>query len=257
MPAVEYQEDGHIALITINRPESMNSINREVMSGLLEAFTRFRDNRDLRVSILTGIGDRAFSAGADLKEATEGGTADRTPWEPLPTGIHYGMELWKPVIAAVNGYCLGGGLELALSCDIRIGSENSSYGLPEVSRGIIPGGGGTQRLTRIIGLGEAMELLLTGRRIDAQEALRLGLVTHVVPLENLIDKAKELASEIAENAPLSIQASKEAAMRGLNTTLQEGLRIEQWQFALISQTEDAKEGPLAFVEKRAPNYQGH
>ena len=259
MAVLETQVDGHIFIMTLNRPESMNAFSSELIAAVGEAWKRFREDGELRVAIITGAGERAFSAGADLKEMAQRNTSGpqrSTFWDMPEPQLYRGMELWKPVIAAVNGFALGGGLETAMACDIRIASENASFGLPEVSRGIIPGAGGTQRLPRLVGFGIALELLMTGRRIDAQEAYRIGLVNHVVPLDQLMDKAMEIAREIGANAPLAVQAAKEAAYRGMNTTLQEGLRIENFESQAIRYTDDAKEGPRAFAEKREANYQG-
>ena len=256
MAAFELEVDGHIAIMRLNRPDAMNAINREMREGMDEAFKRLNEDRELRVAILIGEGGRAFSAGADLKEMAEGG--DRgTPWTTRPPSLMGTLEVWKPLIAAIDGFCLGGGLEMALSCDIRVATETSQFGLPEVSRGIIPGAGGTQRLPRAIPFGIALELLMTGKRISAEEAARWGIVNHVVPnRDELLPKCLEIAGQIGQNAPLAVQAAKEAAYRGRYTSLAEGLRIEQFESGLLSATEDAKEGPRAFAEKRAANYQG-
>lgn len=260
MAVLETKVDGHVFIMTLNRPESMNAFSSDLIAAVGEAFQRFATDGDLRVAIMTGAGDRAFSAGADLKEMAsrnaDSGPQRNTFWDQPVPQLYRGLELWKPVIAAVNGFALGGGCETAMACDIRIASEQASFGLPEVARGIIPGAGGTQRMPRLVPFGIALELLMTGRRIDAQEAYRIGLVNHVVPHDQLMDKALEVAREIEVNAPLAVAAAKESAYRGVNTTLQEGLRIENFESQAIRFTDDAKEGPRAFAEKREANYQG-
>lgn len=260
MAVLETRMEGHTFVMTLNRPESMNAFSSELIAAVGDAWVRVRDDGDIRSVIMTGAGDRAFSAGADLKEMASRNAADgpqrNTFWDQGEPQLYRGLELWKPIIAAVNGFALGGGCETAMSCDIRIASETASFGLPEVARGIIPGAGGTQRIPRLVPFGIALELLMTGRRIPADEAYRIGLVNHVVPPDQLMDKALEIAGEIGANAPLAVMAAKEAAYRGLNTTLQEGLRIENFESMAIRHTEDAKEGPRAFAEKREANYQG-
>ena len=252
-----YEKKERLAYVTLNRPDVLNAINQEMRRELAEVWTDIRNDPEVWVAIVTGAGDRAFSAGADLKDM-----ASRTPeefaaefWRPALPALNRGLELWKPVIAAVNGLAVGGGLEIALASDIRIASENARFGLMEVLRGILPGGGGTQRLPRAIPLGLAMEMLLTGDLIDAQEAYRVGLVNRVVPRSELLPEAEKLANKLCYNsAPLSVRAIKEAAMRGLNTTLEEGLRIESLMRRIISTTDDSREGPRAFSDKRKPNY---
>jgi enoyl-CoA hydratase/carnithine racemase len=257
---ITYEERGRIAIITINRPDRMNAIDPQTSSELLEAWTHFRDTDDLWAAILTGAGDRAFSAGNDLVamsraqqagDAAGGGRGGATFG-----GITRDFTCWKPMIAAINGYCLAGGLEMALSYDIRVAADHAQFGLAEVTRGIIPGAGGTQRLPRIIPFGPALELLLTGRRFDAQWALRYGLVTHVVPKDQVMAKAIEIAEEICANAPVSVRLVKEAAYRGADMTLEDGLRLEVQQSRIVIQTEDAREGPLAFAQKRQPVWKG-
>jgi len=259
MSVVLYEKRDRIAYVTINRPEAMNAYNDEVRRGLRAAFGDFRHDRDAWVAILTGAGERAFSAGADLKEMSRrfqsaGGSDDF--WSPEPPMLVRGMGVWKPIIAAVNGYCLAGGLELALACDIRIAAEHATFALTEVRRGIIPGGGGTQRLPRAVPLGIALEMLFTGEPIDAQEAWRIGLVNRVVAAAELMPAAEALARRICQNAPLSVRAVKELAYRGRNLTLEEGLREELLMARAIRTTEDSREGPLAFAEKREPRWKG-
>ncbi len=252
------ERDGHVATITINRPEAMNALNSAVRRGLTEALTEFRDVPDLWVAILTGAGERAFSAGADLVEMSRRsqGEFQDAFWESGTPGLTRGLEVNKPVIAAINGYCLAGGLELALACDIRIAAEHAQFGLTEVTRGIIPGGGGTQRLPRLIPLGAALELLFTGDRIPANEAVRLGIINRVVKAQELLPEARRLAERINQNAPLAVRAVTEAALRGLEVPLEQGLRIEAMLSRIIRDTEDSREGPRAFAEKRPARYQG-
>jgi len=254
------ERDG-IAILTLNRPEAMNALNTPLRRALLDALLWFRDTPALRVAIITGAGNRAFSAGADLKEMAERNRDLREGghdpfWDPEAPSLNRGLTIWKPIIAAINGYCLAGGLELALACDVRIAAEHATFALTEVARGIIPGGGGTQRLPRLVPFGIALELLLTGRRIDAVEAYRIGLVNRVVPAEQLLPAAEELAREMLRNAPLSLQAVKEAAYRGISLPLEEGLRIEAYLSRIVRTTRDSVEGPTAFKEKREPLWQG-
>jgi len=259
-----YEKRGRIAYVTINRPERMNAIDLDTSRELYQAFGDFRDDDEVWVSILTGTGERAFSAGADLVALAEafsgeegrGKREGRMGFDTPFGGITRAMEIWKPMIAAINGYCLAGGLELALACDIRVAAEHASFGLPEPTRAIIPGAGGTQRLPRAIPLAVAMELLLTGGRIDAATALRCGLVSHVVPLAELMPKAEEIAAAICQCGPLAVRAIKEAAYRGLDLSLEEGLALEGKKAGEVLRSEDAREGPLAFAQKRKPEYKG-
>ena len=217
---------------------------------------------DLWVAILTGAGDKAFSAGADLKKMIPMlGTLsaferkEREDKFPGLGGITRNLNIWKPIIAAINGFCLAGGLEMALSCDLRVAAEHATFGFLEVSRGIIPGAGGTQRLPRMIPMAKAMEIILMAQRIDAQEALRLGLVNRVVPAAEVMPTALKMAEAILQNGPLAVRAAKEAIIRGLSLPLEEGLRLESVLQSYLLQTEDAKEGPKAFAEKRKANFQ--
>ena len=244
-----YEKEGHIATITINRPEALNAFDPETITEFSKALISVRDDDDVWVCIITGAGKRAFSVGADLKKLIP---AIQEGFEVPPT-IMRGLEIWKPFIAAVNGHALGGGLEVALACDIRIASENATFGLPEVRWAIIPGWGGTQRLPRVVPH-KALEMLITGQPIDAQEALRIGLVSKVVPQDELMPTAKDYARKICENGPLAVRAAKEAAIRGFNMSLEEGLRLEMTLFDRIAGSEDAKEGPRAFSERRKPEY---
>lgn len=252
-----------VFVVTIDRPEARNALSLAMGRELCTVWETFRDDADLRVAILTGAGDKSFCAGADLKEVgtyyrsmTPIERRERGEREPGVGGITRNLDPGKPIIAAVNGHCLAGGLEMALACDIRIAAEHATFGLPEVHWGIIPGAGGTQRLPRTIPLGLAMEMLLTGDPIDAATAFRFGLVNRVVPLANLLDEAKGLAARIARNGPLAIQAVRAAALRGRQLPLDDGLRLEQFYAEPLRQSEDAQEGLRAFAEKRTPKFTG-
>jgi enoyl-CoA hydratase/carnithine racemase len=254
-----YSKEGRIAYVTINRPEKLNAVDPLTSAELLQAFTDFKEDDEVWVAILTGAGERAFSTGNDLVATAmrAQGQGDTRPVPPAAFGgITRGFECWKPIIAAINGYCLAGGLEIALSCDIRVASENASFGLPEPTRGIIPGAGGTQRLPRMVPMAVAMKLLMTGGRIDARAALAAGLVSDVVPQDQLLSKAREIAEEICSCGPLAVRAIKEAAIRGREMSLDEGLALESEKSREIGRTEDAREGPLAFAQKRKPEYKG-
>jgi E-phenylitaconyl-CoA hydratase len=250
---VLYEVRNGIAWITLNRPEALNAINAAVSAGLEQAWSDFAADPAARVAVLIGAGDRAFSAGADLKErvVTDAGAPD-VRW------AHGGRErtVRKPTIAAINGYCLGGGFELALGCDIRIATPGARLGLPEIQRGFFPGGGGPMRLARMIPLTNAMEMLLTGDPIEAEEALRLGIISRIVPAEDLQAAAEDLARRILRNPPLSVEAVKELTLRALEKPWEPVSRLSQLYRALIGTTEDAKEGPRAFTEKRPPVYRG-
>ncbi|MDD4876599.1 MAG: enoyl-CoA hydratase-related protein [Dehalococcoidales bacterium] len=254
--ALDYQKEGKIAIFTINRPEARNAMNLEVNRELSEAMADFRDDDDLWVGIVTGAGDKAFSAGADINELLPflKKTAD-TPWRIMPNPSR-GFELYKPLIAAVNGMALGGGCELALACDLRIAVENARFGQPEILLGLVPGAGGTQRLSRMIPSCKAAEMLLMGKPITAQEAYRIGLINKVVPREELMSTAMEWAETICKAGPLAVRASKEAMLKGSAMTLADGLRFENLLFTRIMDTEDFAEGVAAFNEKRKANFKG-
>jgi enoyl-CoA hydratase/carnithine racemase len=256
--AIRYDKDGKIAIITINRPEAMNAMDRETSQELAEAFQDFDRDDQMLVAILTGAGDKAFSAGADLKKMygrAEDGKVGEIWDADRQWRLGQRLQVWKPVIAAINGYCLAGGLELALGCDIRIASETASFGCPEVRWGILHGYGAL-RLPKTVPLSAAMELLLTGDRIDAQEALRLGIVSRVVPAAELMPTARQLAAKICANGPLAVRVTKELAWRGLEMSLEEALRLYAALGALVRASEDAREGPRAFAEKRQPQFKG-
>ncbi len=252
-----YDRRERTAVITISRPERLNAIDADTSVELREAFTAFRDDPEQWVAVLTGAGEKAFSSGADLVAMAQAMREGRGTRLPVPFGgITRDFECWKPVIAAINGYCLAGGLELALCCDIRIAAEHAQFGLPEVTRAIIPGAGGTQRLPRAMPRAAAMYLLLTGGRFDAAWALRFGLVTELVPADQLLERALAIADEICRNGPLALRAVKEAALRGMEGSLAEGLNLETELGRQVLRSEDAREGPRAFAEKRPPVYRG-
>ncbi|MEE9199202.1 MAG: enoyl-CoA hydratase-related protein [Dehalococcoidia bacterium] len=247
-----YEKKDKVAYITINRPRVMNAMDAETFQRLGEAIREVDRDPEVWVAIVTGAGDKAFTSGADLKGYI--GREVEGPGEPYSMYEFYKLiPSIKPFIAAINGYCLAGGLELALSCDIRIASENASFGCPEVRWGVLHGYGAL-RLPRMIPMAEAMELLLIGDRIDAQKALRLGLVSRVVPQDQLMPTAEAIAHRICENAPLSVRVTKELAHRGAQMPHSEGLHLVHTLMAQLYATEDSKEGPRAFAEKRKPNY---
>jgi enoyl-CoA hydratase/carnithine racemase len=254
MAVVEYKKEDKIAIITLNRPEAMNSLSVDLRIALHDAMVDFRDDPNLWVAILTGAGDRAFSAGADIKSFRPA-TSEEVKKQPEGEAVR-ADKIWKPFIAAINGYCLGGGLELAMTCDIRIASENAQMGQPEINIGFMPGAGGTQRLPRFVPRAVAAEMLLTGNRIDAQEALRIGLVSRVVPLDQLLPTAMEIAGTICERGPLGVRASKEAMIKGYDMDLEDGLILERKLNAQIRTTEDFMEGAKAFAQKKPPQYKG-
>ena len=255
MAVVEYTKEGRIAIFTINRPEALNAQNLQVHRELHDAMVDFRDDDELWVGILTGAGDKAFGAGADIKELLPFLKKHGQSMWTFPTH-HTKMDLWKPLIAAINGFCLGGALEYALACDIRIAGEKARFGVPEVTLGLITGDGGTQRLPRMIPRCKAAELLLMGKIIDAQEAYRIGLVNIVVPPEQVMPTAKEWAQTICNAGPLAVRATKQAMIRGYEMPLEDGLRLEYMLNAYCTTTEDFTEGTTAFVEKRKPVYKG-
>jgi E-phenylitaconyl-CoA hydratase len=254
---VDFELEDGVAVITMNRPEVLNALDAEAYRQLSDAWTRVRDDRDVRVAVITGAGERSFSTGADIKSFL-GNPDQLSEFWLTQQGqlLNRGLEVWKPVIAAVNGYCIGGGLTLMLATDIRIAAEHASFGVAEVKRGVLAGNGGTQRIAKQLPHAIAMELLLVGDRIDARTAERWGLVNRVVPLDRLLDTALEYARRVAANAPLAVQATKELALRSRDMDIATGLRLEQALNRLLQFTEDAKEGPAAFAEKREPSFEG-
>jgi enoyl-CoA hydratase len=254
---VLYEKKGPIAYITINRPKVLNALNAKTISELRSAFEETRDDFEVRGVIFTGAGDKSFAAGADISEMAN--DTPLTAQEKTRTGqalTDLVENLGKPVIAAVNGFALGGGCELSMASTIRIAAETARFGQPEVKIGVMPGYGGTQRLPRLIGRGRALQLILSGEIIDAQEAYRIGLVNEVVPGANLIARAEAVLNQIISNAPVSVKYSIEAVNKGLDASLAEGLLLEASLFAICAGTEDKKEGTSAFLAKRAPQFQG-
>jgi enoyl-CoA hydratase len=246
-------EDG-IGIITLNRPKVLNALNHELMEELVSALEKFDNDDAVKVIILTG-GERAFAAGADISEMQDESTVsimlkDRfATWDKV-------RNTKKPIIAAVSGYALGGGCELAMTCDMIIASETAQFGQPEINIGVIPGAGGTQRLTRVVGKHKAMEMILTGRPISAKEAHAMGLVNKIAPVELFMETAKELAREIAAKSPVAVRMAKEAVLKSYDGTLSEGLQFERKNFYLLFSSEDQKEGMKAFLEKRPARFTG-
>ena len=257
LETVLYEKKTGIAYVTLNRPKVLNALNKTAIADLKAAFEDARDDSEVHGVILTGAGDKAFIAGADINEV-----ATDTPVQAEEKTRH-GQELMslienlgKPVIAAVNGFALGGGCEAALASTIRLAAENAKFGLPEVKLGIMPGYGGTQRLPRLVGKGVALHLILTGGMIGAQEAYRIGLVNEVVTPAELIGRAEAILKQIAANAPLSVKYALQAVNNGVETSLSEGLLLEASLVAICTSTEDKKEGTSAFLEKRPAKFQG-
>lgn len=261
--SIKTEVRGPVLIVTLNREEARNALNAEMREALIEVWRDYSQNDDLRVAVLTGAGSKSFCAGADLKEVGEY-YRSMTPIERREHGelnpglgaLTRNFDPRKPVIAAINGPCLAGGLELALACDIRIAAQHAVFGLPEVRRGILPGAGGTQRLPRCVPVGVAMEMILSGAPIDADAALRWGLVSHVVAAGKLLEEALRIAGLIAANGPLAVRAARDAVNQGLALPLDQALRLEQFQAEPLRLSEDAKEGVQAFVEKRAPKFTG-
>lgn len=249
--------DGDLAIVAVDRQEKMNALNTEVIAELGTAFDSLRYDDEVRGVIVTGAGEKAFVAGADIGELAKMDAMDGVRVSRMGQGVFRAIERFpKPVLAAVGGYALGGGCELALACHMRIASDNARFGLPEVGLGIIPGYGGTVRLARLVGVGRAIEMTLTGEMVGAEAALGMGLVTHVVPREDLLAKAKEILRKVTKNGPLAVKMVLESIYRGLDTTLLEANGVESSFFGLLASTEDVKEGMTAFLEKRKAEFKG-
>jgi enoyl-CoA hydratase/carnithine racemase len=254
---VLYEKGGSIAHITVNRPKVLNALNHGTWADLRTAFLDARDDAAVRGVILTGGGDKAFIAGADISELAHVSAVEAEESSSFGQEVLNLVEnLGKPVIAAINGFALGGGCETAMACTIRIASENAKFGQPEVKLGLLPGGGGTQRLPRLVGKGRALQLILSGELISAQEAYRIGLVNEVVPAGQVVSRAEAILKQIFGNAPIAVKYSLDAVNKGLETSQSEGLALEASFFGLCAATEDKREGTSAFLAKRAPQFQG-
>jgi len=254
---VLYEKKGPIAYVTLNRPKVLNALNQATWRDLQAAFEAAREDNDVRGIILTGTGDKAFIAGADIAELSQVSAVEAEKSSSYGQAVLNLVEnLGKPVIAAINGFALGGGCETAMACTIRIAVESAKFGQPEVKLGLLPGGGGTQRLPRLVGKGRALQLILTGQIISAQEAYRIGLVNEVVPAADLISRAEAILKQVFSNAPIAVRYSLEAVNKGMETSQAEGFALEASFFGLCAGTEDKKEGTSAFLAKRAPQFQG-
>ncbi len=255
--SIDFAVADGIATITINRPERLNAMDGEHYRLLSEAWTRVRDDGAIRVAVITGAGERAFTTGADIKSFLTQPAGLSEMWlTQRDQLLNRGLEIWKPIISAVNGYCVGGGMTLMLATDIRVAAEHAIFSLAEVKRGVVAGNGGTQRMLDQIPYALAMELLLTGDQIDAATALRWGLINKVVPAAEVMSAALDYARRIARNAPLAVQAAKELAIRSREMDRVTGLRMEQLVNRMLQFSDDAKEGPAAFAEKRSPHFKG-
>jgi enoyl-CoA hydratase len=254
---VQYEKKGSIAYVTVNRPKVLNALNTPTWTDLKAAFEDAKTDASVHGVILTGAGDKAFIAGADISELAHIDAYDAEESSRFGQGVLDLIEnLGKPVIAAVNGFALGGGCETAMACTIRIAVDTAKFGQPEVALGLIPGGGGTQRLPRLVGKGRALQLILSGEMIGAQEAYRIGLINEIVPAPDLITRAEAILKKIAANAPIAVKFALEAANKGLDTSQGEGLLLEASYFGLCAATEDKQEGTSAFLEKRKPQFCG-
>ncbi len=255
MQNVQVERDGYLAVVTVNRPSKLNALDDLTIGELGCAFAGLEDDDDVGAIILTGAGEKAFVAGADISVLARQGVLDGRENALRGQALTLRMERCrKPVLAAINGFALGGGLELALACDVRFASDNAKVGLPEVSLGIIPGYGGTQRLPRLVGSGTALQMILQGDPIDAQEALRIGLVNGVFAQDELMAKVKEVANRMVSRGPTALALAKQAVRRGADLSLGDGLALEADLFGVISSTDEMKEGMAAFLEKRKPSW---
>jgi len=254
---VLYEKKGTIAYVTVNRPKVLNALNQRTWADLRTAFEDARDDTEVRGVILTGAGEKAFIAGADIGELAHVTAVDAERSSSFGQAVLNLVEnLGKPVVAAVNGFALGGGCETAMACTIRIAAESAKFGQPEVKLGLLPGGGGTQRLPRLVGKGRALQLILSGETINASEAYRIGLVNEVVPAASLIERAEAILKQILANAPIAVKYSIDAVNQGMETSQTEGFALEASFFGLCAATEDKKEGTSAFLEKRTAQFQG-
>jgi len=252
-----YEKSEGIATITLNRPEALNAFNKEVIEEVLQALEDTRNEENMRVVILTGVGEKAFSAGADIKTMKGMNALKARELSLMGEKLCYALEnLEKPVIAAINGYALGGGLEVAMACDLRIASENARMGQTEVNIGLIPGWGGTQRLTRLIGRTKAKELVFTGKMIDAKTAEQLGLLNMVVPADKFRETVRQFAAELASKAPVAIKVAKAVINKGEDASLDAAIALEREGIGVVGSTEDLQEGVSAFMEKRKPIFKG-
>ena len=254
---VLYEKSNGIARVIINRPKVLNALNTPTWADLRTVFENARDDDTVRGIILTGAGDKAFIAGADISELAQAGAFQAEESSRFGQAVLELIEnLGKPVVAAINGFALGAGCETAMACTIRIAVENAKFGQPEVKLGLLPGGGGTQRLPRLVGKGRALQLILSGEMIDAQEAYRIGLVNEVVSAANLMARAETILKQISANAPIAIKFALEATNKGLDTSQSEGFALEASYFGICAATDDKKEGTSAFLEKRVPQFHG-
>jgi E-phenylitaconyl-CoA hydratase len=255
--SIDFTLDRGIATITFNRPERLNAMDAEHYADLSSAWRRVRDDHEIRCAIVTGAGDRSFTTGADIKSFITAPPELAEMWlSQKDQLLNRGLEVWKPIIAAVNGYCLGGGMTLLMATDIRLAAPNATFSLAEVKRGVVAGNGGTQRILSQLPYAIGMEMVLTGDPMDAETAARWGLINRVVPQDTLLDEARKVAERVAQNAPLALQAAKELAIRAKEMPLNTGLRFEQMVNRLLMTSEDASEGPAAFKEKRKPEFKG-
>lgn len=252
---VLFEKDGYVAVVTLNRPEALNALDPESWEELKQIWHNIKTDPEIRVTVLTGAGEKSFCTGSDMKKTMPPKESFASTYFESEVPIAP-MEMWKPIICAVNGFAIGGGLEMALACDLRIASSKASFGLSEVKVGSMPGLGGTQRLLRTIPSAVAMKMLLTGERINAEEAYRVGLVSDVVEPGELLNYAKEMAKKVANNAPLSVKAVKQSVVVGSDLPLKQGMAYENLLWGILRDTVDRIEGRVAFAEKRPPQYKG-